>query len=308
MTKLWFLSPKTTLALTVFFCMLLLLVPANVFAEGEATPGSDSSSEDASTHLSSSDSDSASVSSDTSPVISADNCSSDSGMDSGITEAPNADSNEIPISGDSKTDIPSQDETDSSGALKADSSAIAEDGSDHAPAAAELGEEERPEDSAGFAAEPVVEPEAQLEAVISEGNSYTATISPDAVVGPGEETAFEVTFTEVGDQTIGSAELTLPVEFTRGTESELVVTSSLDTEGIQKWQANWLENAGQYSVVLKAQDDSSLLYSGDWVSVLFNAITPNAPTGGSETYAFETKAWVDTAGTIKNNPAPTAKT
>ncbi|MDZ4133821.1 MAG: hypothetical protein U1E11_11885, partial [Dethiobacteria bacterium] len=133
------------------------------------------------------------------------------------------------------------------------------------------------------------------------GNSYVATITPDAVAVPGsggnnqipaayiadggltggDVGSFIITFTEVGDKTIGSAQVTIPGTFTDLTfdPSSIAVPSG----------KNWSGGLVGQVLSLWALDSASYLDCGESVSATVTATTPTA-VGQHE---FVTSAWTD---------------
>ncbi len=118
------------------------------------------------------------------------------------------------------------------------------------------------------------------------GNSYTAEITSEIVVATDKEnTTFNVMFTEIGDKTLGSIQLTLP----EGFSSLNLNNSSIQAPGGKIW------TGGVVDLVLKlwAEDSGSYLVQNEAVTVAFTATTPELPTG----YTFSTKAWTDNSAT-----------
>ena len=135
------------------------------------------------------------------------------------------------------------------------------------------------------------------------GNSFVATITPDAVIdgddsyinsegneipNAGQSGTFTITFTEVGNHTLGSAQVEIPEEFTDVSISEAWSSDGIETNDQQEWEGKL---AGSL-IYLRAIDAASYLGQDDWVSVTFAATTPSA-TGA---YGFETMAWTDNLG------------
>ena len=133
------------------------------------------------------------------------------------------------------------------------------------------------------------------------GNSYVATITPDAVAVPGsggnnqipaayiadggltggDVGSFIITFTEVGDKTIGSAQVTIPGTFT----NLAFDPSNIAAPAGKSWSGGLV---GQV-LSMWALDSASYLDSGESVSASVTASTPTA-TGQHE---FVTLAWTD---------------
>jgi hypothetical protein len=142
------------------------------------------------------------------------------------------------------------------------------------------------------------------------GNSYIATITPDAVVKGGtipadysgykaNETGrlFTITFKEVGDKVIGSAQVKMPIlngdDGFKGYNFD--PSTDIATSSNQSWsgELELVVNAGLslWYLNLWAQSDADYLNPGESVSATFTATTPNV----NGLYVFETKAWTNAA-------------
>jgi len=133
------------------------------------------------------------------------------------------------------------------------------------------------------------------------GNSYIATITPDAVAVPGSdddntipgdyeglvggtEGNFTITFTEVGDKVIGSAQVEIPGGFSGISFNNDWSPDNISTSGSQQWEGKL---DGMF-IYLRALNAESYLEMGESVEATFIATTP-ATTG---VYEFETEAWI----------------
>lgn len=135
-------------------------------------------------------------------------------------------------------------------------------------------------------------------ACLGGGNSYVASITPDAVAVPGSGGSnqipdgyggltggtagnFTITFTEVGDKTIGSAQVTIP-----GTFTDL----SFDLSSIAAPSGkNWSGGLVGHVLSLWALNSASYLDGGESVSATVTATTPTA----TDQHEFATSAWTD---------------
>ncbi len=154
----------------------------------------------------------------------------------------------------------------------------------------------------------------------AEGNSYVATITPDAVVD-GDTTSypdfavtglddveFTVTFTEVGDKEIGSAQMKMPdLNGDNGFRDFAFDPTTIQTSSGQAWYGKLDLVDSLYYLNLWALSADDCLQYGEWVSATFTATTPDTDNRGA--YEFETKAWTNAAegfngiGSTVNNMA-----
>ncbi len=133
------------------------------------------------------------------------------------------------------------------------------------------------------------------------GNSYTAKIDNDTLIigtDDGQDRNFQITFNEVGEDTIGSARVTIPTGFTLDSGSP-TISASED----QSWTAN-VNNPGQIEVWANSIND--YINQGQSLVLGFLATAP-ADTG---IYTFNTEVWQDAdhdgsggIGTTVNNMA-----
>ncbi|HSW35748.1 MAG TPA: GLUG motif-containing protein, partial [Candidatus Limnocylindrales bacterium] len=141
-------------------------------------------------------------------------------------------------------------------------------------------------EAAGIDAGSGAVPDAPVETPAAEGNSYTAEIEvigpdPDGVAWIDKATDFKVTFTELSpDQLLGSAQLTIPGDFTLGAGALGAITASNG----KLWTGGLVDHV----LSLWAMDAASYLGQGESVSAIFTA-TPTAALD----YVFETFAWTD---------------
>lgn len=130
------------------------------------------------------------------------------------------------------------------------------------------------------------------------GNSYVAELTDgNVVVGTSQVHQFNLEFTEVGQQTLGSVQFDLGTDF-----SALSDVDSVTATGGKNWYAVF--TAGSLFFTLKAAGESDYLTTNESVSVAFKATTPNA-VGVYD--LGTTQAWTDNSavdsGGNKNNPA-----
>ncbi len=253
------LTVKLVLSRTHFlilFLLALLLMPAVVFAEGDAVPEAGDSSTQ-------------------SEIESYGETSTAGGFDSPV----DADQNDT-FNIDNPE--PSTTETDCSPAASDPGDTFDTD----SPETTFL-EETPPLDSDTTSSEDSIAPNLDREqnsaGQNSSGNSYIAEVTSDLIVATGkDETAFTMQFTEVGHHTpLGSVELTLPENFSNMDLVDGSITTPEDK--------NWFGSVVDLVLKLWAADESSYLGYGETVSVTFTATTPETPTG----YTFATKAWTD---------------
>jgi VWFA-related protein len=126
-----------------------------------------------------------------------------------------------------------------------------------------------------------------------EGNSYVAELTAGKEVGAGKEREFKVKFTELGNTTLGSAQVILPDDF--GTDNVPDPTTN---------NSNWFAQLVGSAINLWAGTSGDYLGQNESVEVTFSAITPALPGA----YTLETNAWTDASGggglgSTVNNPA-----
>jgi parallel beta-helix repeat protein len=118
------------------------------------------------------------------------------------------------------------------------------------------------------------------------GNSYKAELTPGGVVGLNQLTEFVVKFTELNadGQQLGSAQMTIDSNFTPEENSGIVTASNNYT---------WGFSLVDMVLSLWAQHEDGYLGYNESVSVVFKAITPTEDdVSGTETFTFETEAWM----------------
>lgn len=135
------------------------------------------------------------------------------------------------------------------------------------------------------------------------GNSYIAEITPDAVVNEGtipagytgyqageENKSFTITFTEVGDKQIGSAQVRMPALY-GGSDGFNTYSfdplTGISTSSGQSWSGTLVTEEGFTYLNLWAQSAADYLEIGQSVSATFTVTTPTL----DGVYVFETKAW-----------------
>jgi hypothetical protein len=324
---------KNLYIFTVIILAVFLLMPAAAFAEGDAEPNGDSVAAVDSSSVDSNTNADAPASSEPSGDITSDS-SSDPTPDSPAPESSPSDpetTSTEPTGSETPPDDSSEDTSSGEDNSSADSTEDTVEDSE-APASEELPGE--PADSETTSTEPTgsetppddpsEEPSDDPadsdndESTEVEGNSYTATITPDAVVDGDaatypdfavtgqEDVEFTITFTEVGDKAIGSAQVEMPAGF----REFAFDSSTIQTSSGQQWSGELVSACGYY-LNLWALSVADYLGYGESVSATFTAKTP-ADRG---VYEFETKAWIDAGvestvdgkliekGTTQNNMA-----
>lgn len=124
------------------------------------------------------------------------------------------------------------------------------------------------------------------------GDCYIATITPDGLVHDAEnaDTSFTISFTEIGESRIGSAQVTIPDGFVFPEESSDFYPAFDPDHDIsvpegKSWYGALVGNV----LSLWALNADSYLYRGETVSASFTA-TPPLTRG---IYDFATEAWTD---------------
>jgi len=159
--------------------------------------------------------------------------------------------------------------------------------------------------------------EEPVDPVSEGGDCYVATITPDAVVdddatiytdgtgstipNTGDSATFTVTFTEVGNQTLGSAQIKIKYDFT--ITDPILDTDTISASNGKQWEGI-IEGDFVDGWVLKlwAASSGDYLTEGESVSASFSATTP-AVRG---VYYFETAAWTEANATfdgVSGDPA-----
>jgi hypothetical protein len=270
--------------IAVLIIALILLVPAAASAESEAGP--DTGSADTSEAP---ESESSSAVQESSGSDSSDDTTSSSNLeiplsdpvDQSSPEEPSSDSNENPAS-----------ETPPDGTAP-ESSTEEENTADLVSELPSTADSETPE----------IEDEESADQPPAEGDCYVATVTPDAVVSAsasftdgagnpvpnaGSTGTFTVTFTELGEDTIGSARVDIPSQFTSINYATDWTTAGISTSGGQIWEGM----SDDHSIYLRAADGTHLLGKDESVSVTFEAVTP----GSTGAYEFATRAWTGITG------------
>ncbi len=285
MTTKGFESPKTTIIAVIFICTALLFLPTSASADSDNETIVDSAAVETDVFSGSVDHDSPDSSTGSGDSV---NSSAPAVVESSPTD---------------QGDSPEPVQVSSSEAEPAAGGDNAPDltGSENPEAEIELPAQENSFDTEPAENPDSVEnyPDAEPAEEASVGNSYMATITPDAVVSGGDDAGytglqggetgdFTVTFTEVGKQALGSARVEIPDQFTVSDFSTEWSTDGVTTEDGKQWQAR-LEENGSVFIYLRALTESSYLLYGESVSVGFSATTPTE----HGVYQFETKAWTD---------------
>lgn len=286
MTKLKH-AAMARLVLTLFVLAAILLMPAAAFADSGSTDTVESSADEGSGH---SDYSANSSGAD----LGTANTGETTGKITGVSSEPTPDSDPAPA-GDPATNTPPQDP----------STGLNDD-----PAT------DTPSETHAMETEAAVEEDAAAESGGSEGsapggNSYIATITPDAIViedvslnpapvgyeGPiaGDTCEFNITFTEVGNNELAAAMVQINEYFTENDsleakDFEVYITVS-DTTKSWDYLIQKVDSFG-WVIKLFADSPADYLVKGEEVSVTFSATTPEM----WGVYEFTTWAWTEVPG------------
>ena len=123
---------------------------------------------------------------------------------------------------------------------------------------------------------------------ISGGNSYIAIVIPEdgKMIKQGEPTALTVTFTELGDTLLGSAQLFIPKSLTVDTEVDIEISGDWD----YRWEDPVDNSAFSKVLSLWAILEGNYLGKDNSISATFTATASS-----DQTHHFDTKAWQEAA-------------
>ena len=279
-------SLKMAILFSVFVIALLLFVPAAAFAEGET--GDDSEVGTSSTTSDDGGNTNSGTDEPANNESSTDTGTDQSGDDSTSSETDGSDTGESDNSSADDGDEQTADtSSDSDSDDLSDDLMAADNGSE------DTGSDDQEQDMAPAAS--VQEPEDGNEVdegccdeegdASTSGDCYTAEIE-EPIVEPNTTATFTITFTETSSDTyLGSAQVTIPDEFT---SISFNPSTDITTSDGQSWSGSL---DGQVISLWALWADSSGNYLGDnkWVSATFSATTPSE----QDFYEFETEAWTE---------------